>query len=61
MERCSLFEKYSCHSFWVAFLRMFQRFNCISYCQGLVEKRLTGEITVANKDTREDEDHLTWR
>lgn len=53
IEWCSLFEKHCCHSLRVAFLRIFQRFNCISYCEELVEKRLTGEMTVANKDAQE--------
>lgn len=59
IERCSLFEKYCCHSFRVAFLRIFQRFNCISYCQELVEKRLADETMVANKDKRADMSQLT--
>lgn len=38
-----LAEKYCCHSLRVAFLRIFQRFNCISYCQELIEQSLANE------------------
>lgn len=38
-----LAAKYCCHSLRVAFLRIFQRFSCISYCQELIEQGLANE------------------